>query len=89
MHEIRKVTVADIKKYIFLVVCVGIMQLTTNYTFDHMPVGYALSLFQLSILISVLLGHRIFKEMGIRRKIIGSVIMITGSVIIILFKNMK
>lgn len=89
MHEIRKVTVADIKKYIFLVVSVGIMQLTTNYTFDHMPVGYALSLFQLSILISVLLGHRIFKEMGIRRKIIGSVIMITGSVIIILFKNMK
>lgn len=89
MHEIRKVTVADIKKYIFLVVCVGIMQLTTNYTFDHMPVGYALSLFQLSILISVLLGHRIFKEMGIRRKIIGSVIMITGSVIIILFKNIK
>jgi drug/metabolite transporter (DMT)-like permease len=52
-----------------------------------MPVGYALSLFQLSTIVSVLLGHRIFKEMGIRKKLIGSAIMIVGSIIIILFQN--
>lgn len=86
-NEFHKVCKSDLPKYFLLVLCVGIMQFTTNYTFDHMPVGYALSLFQLSVLISVLLGHRIFKEIGIRKKLVGSLIMIIGSVIIILAKN--
>ncbi len=85
--EIKRVTHSNIGKYMLLVACVGTMQFTTNYTFDHMPVGYALSLFQLSAIVSVLLGHRIFREMGIRKKLIGSAIMIVGSIIIILFKN--
>ena len=72
-------------KYLLLVVCVGTMQFTTNYTLDHMPVGYALSLFQLSTIVSVLLGHRYFQERSIRRKLIGTAIMIAGSVIVILF----
>lgn len=86
-YEFHKVRKSDLPRYFLLVLCVGIMQFTTNYTFDHMPVGYALALFQLSVLISVFLGHRIFKEMGIRKKLVGSLIMIIGSVIIILFKN--
>ncbi|ULQ53742.1 EamA family transporter [Flavihumibacter fluvii] len=76
-----------ILKYALLVTCIGIMQFTTNYAFDHMQVGYALSLFQLSTIISVLLGHRLFGEKHIRQKLIGSAIMIIGSVIIILLKN--
>ena len=75
-------------KYALLVICVGTMQLTTNYTFDHMPVGYALSLFQLSTIASVLLGHRIFKEKDILKKLIVNTIMVIGSVIIILFKDL-
>ena len=63
------------------------MQFTTNYAFKHMAVGYALSLFQLSVIISVLLGHRIFKEQDIRKKLAGSAIMVIGSVLIILFKK--
>lgn len=86
-HEFHKVCKNDLPKYFLLVLCVGIMQFTTNYTFDHMPVGYALSLFQLSVLISVLLGHRIFKEIGIRKKMIGSAIMIVGSILIILLQK--
>jgi drug/metabolite transporter (DMT)-like permease len=85
--EIKRVTHSNVGKYMLLVACVGTMQYTTNYTFDHMPVGYALSLFQLSTIVSVLLGHRIFKEMGIRKKLIGSAIMIVGSIVIILFQN--
>ncbi|AKD03391.1 EamA family transporter [Pontibacter korlensis] len=85
--EISMLGYADLSKYAFLIVCVGIMQLTTNYAFDHMAVGYALSLFQLSVIVSVLLGSRFFKEQEIRRKLIGSAIMIAGSVIIILLKN--
>lgn len=77
----------SLTKYILLIACVGIMQLTTNYAFDHMPVGYALALFQLSVIVSVILGHRVFSEKDIRKKLIGSAIMIAGSVLIILLKG--
>ena len=86
-EEAGKISYRDFSRYALLVVCIGTMQFTTNYAFDHMPVGYALSLFQLSTIVSVLLGHRIFKEKDIRKKLIGSAIMIAGSVIIILFKD--
>jgi drug/metabolite transporter (DMT)-like permease len=87
-REISKVDWPCIHKYIFLVLCVGTMQLSTNYTFDHMPVGYALSLFQLSTIVSVLLGRRFFQEKDIRKKLIGTAIMVTGSIMIILFKDL-
>lgn len=85
--ETVRMGTASFKEFLLLVLSIGIMQYTTNYTFDHMPVGYALSLFQLSIIISVLLGHKIFKEQDIRKKLIGSVIMIIGSVLVILLKG--
>lgn len=61
-------------------------QYTTNYVFDHMEVGLALALFQLSTIVSIFLGYRIFKEENITKKLIGSVIMVAGSVMIILLK---
>jgi len=85
--EARKIGNNYFGKFAILVVCIGTMQFTTNFTFKHMAVGYALSLFQLSTVVSVLLGHKFFKELAIRKKLIGSVIMIIGSVIIILLKN--
>jgi drug/metabolite transporter (DMT)-like permease len=51
-----------------------------------MPVGYALALFQLSIIVTVWLGHRIFGEANLRQKLIGSIIMLTGSVLILFSK---
>ena len=86
-RELKRIRLSDSASYLMLIVCIGTMQFTTNYTFDHMPVSYALSLFQLSTIVSVLLGHRIFKEMEIRKKLIGSFIMLVGSVMIILLKN--
>ncbi len=74
-----------IQKYIFLVICIGLMQLATNYVLSSMNVGYALSLFQLSMLISIYLGYKFFMEKNIRRKIIGTLMMMAGSVVIILF----
>lgn len=82
--EARKIGFGNIRNYSFLVVCIGMMQFTTNYVFEHMAVGYALSLFQLSIIVSVLLGHRIFKEQDILKKLVGSAIMIIGSIVLIL-----
>jgi drug/metabolite transporter (DMT)-like permease len=82
--ELCKISFPDLRKYLFLLICIGTMQYTTNYAFGHMPVGYALSFFQLSIIVSVFLGYRIFRESDIRKKLIGSAIMIIGSVVIIL-----
>lgn len=67
-----------------LVVCMGIMQYTTNYVFAHMNVGYALSLFQLSSVLSIVFGYKIFKEQNIIPRLTGSLIMVAGAVVIIL-----
>lgn len=77
----------NLKKFLLLIACIGTAQFTTNYTFDHMAVGYALSLFQLSIIVSVIFGYKFFQEKEIGKKIIGSIIMVVGSVLIILLKN--
>jgi drug/metabolite transporter (DMT)-like permease len=85
--EIRQINKSCLVKIALLIACIGTMQLTTSYTFAHMDVGYALSLFQLSVIVSVLFGYRFFKEAEIRKKLIGSIIMLIGSVLIILLKN--
>jgi drug/metabolite transporter (DMT)-like permease len=83
----KRINFSDAGLYLFLVICIGTMQYTTNYVFDHMEVGYALSLFQLSTIISVVMGYKIFQEKNIRQKLLGSAIMIIGSVIIILLSS--
>jgi len=85
--EAKKIDISYIGKFAFLIVCIGVMQLTTNFTFKHLAVGYALSLFQLSTIVSVLFGYRFFKELDINKKLIGSGIMIIGSIVIILLKT--
>jgi drug/metabolite transporter (DMT)-like permease len=85
-REFKKLNRTILIKYFLLVITVGLMLASTNYTLSHMPVGYALALFQLSILLSVVLGHRLFNELHLAKKLIGASIMIIGSVIIILLK---
>ncbi len=85
--EIATIGYRNLSNYLFLILYIGIMQLTTNYVLENMEVGYALSLFQLSTIISVLLGQRYFKEQDIRKKMVGSAIMIVGSIVIILLKD--
>ena len=85
-QEINKFNTSILLKYVFLVTTVGLMLASTNYTLSHMPVGYALALFQLSILLSVVLGHRLFNELHLAKKLIGASIMIIGSAMIILLK---
>jgi drug/metabolite transporter (DMT)-like permease len=86
-EESKQIGFRYIGKFVFLIICVGTVQLMTNYAFKHMSVGYALSLFQLSAIVSVLLGYRFFKERDIGKKLFGSAIMIIGSIIIILATN--
>lgn len=69
---------------IFIALCLGLMQYSTNFVFEKMNVGYALALFQLSSLVTVFLGYEIFKEQNLKEKIIGTCIMIVGSCFILL-----
>ncbi len=83
---VQTLKIRHLYKFLFLILCIGTMQFTTNYAFDKMPVGYALSLFQLSIIMSIIFGYKFFKEKHILRKIVGALIMIVGSLLIILLK---
>ncbi len=72
--------------YTGLVLCIGIMQYTTNYIFERMNVGCALALFQISTIISVFFGIRFFHEKHFLHKMAGALVMIAGSFMILLFK---
>jgi drug/metabolite transporter (DMT)-like permease len=84
--EFTKMNRKIASQFLLLVCTVGLMLASTNYTLLNMPVGYALALFQLSIILSVVLGHRIFNEGHVLRKLFGACIMVGGSVLIILLK---
>ncbi|WP_420149641.1 EamA family transporter [Spirosoma sp.] len=68
--------------FVALFAAVGINQMASNIALAHIPVGYALALFQTSALISVLFGYQFFNEQGIVRKLIGAGIMVTGAILI-------
>ena len=71
--------------YILTAICFGLMTFTTAYVFRYMNVGYALSLFQLSIIINVILGYKLFNEKNLLKKLIGSLIILIGSATILIF----
>ena len=80
----HKPQIKSYKYQLLLVLAVGIMQYSTNYVFARMNVSYALALFQLSTILSVFLGANLFKEENFKEKLIGSIIMAIGAVVIIL-----
>ncbi len=73
--------------YLLTALCFGLMTYTTAVVFKRINVGYALSLFQLSVILNLLFGWKIFKEKHILRKLTGSVIIICGAVLVIIFSH--
>jgi drug/metabolite transporter (DMT)-like permease len=73
----------DWRTYLWLALATGLMQWTTVLTFGALQVGYALALFPLSTLVTVFLGHRYFRERDIRRRLLGSVVMVAGAALIV------
>ena len=66
--------------------CLGLMQLSTNFVFERMNVGLSLALFQLSSVIAVIFGYKVFKEEHFLKKLTGSISMIIVSCMILLLK---
>jgi drug/metabolite transporter (DMT)-like permease len=75
---------ANWKPFFMLGLTTALMQLGTLITFNAMQVGYSLALFQTSTLLSVLLGHRLFQEQHFVERMIGSIVMVGGAVLIII-----
>ena len=84
LYSKHKLAFPSMKYQGLLILSVAIMQYSTSFVFSKINVSYALALFQLSTLLSVFLGINIFKEKGLKRKIIASLIMISGALVIIL-----
>lgn len=72
------------KPQLILIILVAIMQYSTNYVFSKMNVAYALALFQLSTILSVIIGVNIFKESRLKEKLLGAAVMTIGAIFIIL-----
>ena len=60
-------------------------KITLKNVFKYMNVGYALSLFQLSIILNVILGYKLFNEKKLIKKLLGSLIILIGSAAILIF----
>ena len=60
-----------------------LMQYTTMIVLSQALIAYSLALFQLSMVLQVFLGYRIFKEQHIRRRLFSCLIMIFGSLMVL------
>jgi len=69
--------------FAMLFVTTGLMQLTTILVLEGLQVGYSLALFQTSALLNVALGYTVFQERHFFKRLIGSLIMVAGAVLII------
>ena len=83
-HNFEKLPKNNLYLIFSLSLTMLIMQFSTNILFKIMNVSYALSLFQLSSILSVFLGYKFFREKNIFKKLLGSLIMVIGAIIIIL-----
>lgn len=73
------------QRAIFIVaVAMLTMQACTIGLFARMPVGYALALFQIGSLVSVIIGHRLFGEAHLVRRLAAGSIMVLGACVIII-----
>jgi drug/metabolite transporter (DMT)-like permease len=65
-------------------VTVFVMQYLTLVLLSRMLVAYTLALFQLGMMLQVFLGHKIFKEEHLLRRLLACSVMVIGSVVVLL-----
>jgi drug/metabolite transporter (DMT)-like permease len=82
-NDVRSLA-ANRRTCLMLVATTGLMQLCTSITLAEFQVGSALALFQISTLLSVILGHKLFQERHFWERMFGSSVMIAGAILVIL-----
>ena len=60
------------------------MQYATLYLLSTMLIAYALALFQLGMVLQVFIGYKVFNEQEILRKLLASLVMMAGSLLVLL-----
>ncbi len=84
----QKITTKPKKKdfvlFLLIPIMLSIMQISTNFVFEKIEVSLALALFQLSSIVSLIFGIIFFKERNIKQKLIGTILMIAGAIIILI-----
>lgn len=85
LPQTSRFSLRDALELVATALCVGGMQLSTNFVFERLDVGLALALFQLSALLNVLLGWRLFRERGVVKKLFGATITVLGASCVVLF----
>lgn len=68
--------------YLALALTMGLMQFSTILAFKVLHVSYALALFQMSSLLSVILGHKLFQERHVVERMFGAAVMGCGAILI-------
>lgn len=82
--KFERFTPKDFGQVALVSLSLGLMQYSTNIVFKHLQVSLSLALFQLSGLVTVLAGYFVFREGSLVKKLIATIIMITGSCLILL-----
>lgn len=79
------------RKHIHTIFMIGIMVLVMQYCtlllLSKMLVAYALALFQLGMAIQVFVGHKVFNEKHIARKLLACLVMMSGSILVLMAKS--
>ena len=60
-----------------------LMQYMTMIVLSQMMIAYSLALFQLSMVLHVFLGYKIFKEQHIKRRLAACLVMVIGSLLVL------
>lgn len=68
---------------IYLGCLIFLMQYMTMLVFSQLLVAYSLALFQLSMVLQVFLGYRIFNEKHILRRLAACLVMVSGSLMVL------
>jgi len=82
-HELKN-SKAHLHTIIGIGVMVFAMQYLTLVLLAQMLVAYALALFQLGMMLQVLIGYHVFNEQNIRRKLLASLLMMLGSILVLM-----
>ena len=69
--------------YLSLAATTGLMQLSTLVVLTGFQVAAALALFQTSILLTVFLGWKVFRERHFKQRLLGALVMVAGAVLIV------
>ena len=73
----------NIRPFVYLGCLIFLMQYMTMLVFSQLLVAYSLALFQLSMVLQVFLGYRVFNEEHLWRRLSACLVMVAGSLLVL------